>query len=101
MMLTPGVSLTLVVQRVVSEGRGAGFHVAAGTASELLVHGATALVGLAALVKRRVGFETWSCLRRVSHPAASYSLIRPPSSSCFRMRFAGAPMGAGVFSSGG
>jgi threonine/homoserine/homoserine lactone efflux protein len=51
-MLTPGVSATLVVQRVVKEGRGGGFRVAAGTACGLLVHGTTAVLGLAALISQ-------------------------------------------------
>jgi len=49
-MLTPGVSATLVVQRVAKEGRSGGFRVAAGTACGLAVHGLTAVLGLAALV---------------------------------------------------
>jgi threonine/homoserine/homoserine lactone efflux protein len=49
-MLTPGVSATLVVQRVAKEGRGAGFRVAAGTACGLAIHGLTAVLGLAALI---------------------------------------------------
>jgi threonine/homoserine/homoserine lactone efflux protein len=36
-VLTPGVSATLVVQRVAKEGRGGGFRVAAGTACGLAV----------------------------------------------------------------
>lgn len=51
-MLTPGVSATLVVQRVAKEGRRAGFRVAAGTACGLLVHGLTAVLGLAALISQ-------------------------------------------------
>jgi hypothetical protein len=39
--------------------------------------------------------------RVVGHAAASYSWMRPPSSSCLRMCRAGAPTGAEVFSSGG
>jgi threonine/homoserine/homoserine lactone efflux protein len=51
-MLTPGVSATLVAQRVVKEGRGAGYRVAAGTGIGLLVHATTAVLGLAALVSQ-------------------------------------------------
>ncbi len=51
-MLTPGVSATLVVQRVAREGRGAGFRVAAGTGCGLCVHGASAALGLAALISQ-------------------------------------------------
>jgi threonine/homoserine/homoserine lactone efflux protein len=49
-MLTPGVSATLVTQRVIDQGRDAGFQVAAGTACGLLVHATAAVLGLAALV---------------------------------------------------
>jgi threonine/homoserine/homoserine lactone efflux protein len=49
-MVTPGVSVTLVTQRVVRDGPRAGFAVAAGTACGLLVHATAAVVGLAALV---------------------------------------------------
>ncbi len=50
--LTPGVSFTLVTQRVIARGRGAGFRVIAGTAAGLVCHATLAAVGLAALVMR-------------------------------------------------
>jgi threonine/homoserine/homoserine lactone efflux protein len=49
-MLTPGVSVTLVTQRVVGEGRDAGFRVTVGTACGLAAHAVAAVLGLAALV---------------------------------------------------
>jgi threonine/homoserine/homoserine lactone efflux protein len=49
-MLTPGVSATLVTRRVIDQGRGGGFQVAAGTACGLMVHATAAVLGLAALV---------------------------------------------------
>jgi threonine/homoserine/homoserine lactone efflux protein len=79
MMLTPGVSLTLVVQRVVSEGRGAGFRVAAGTACRLLVHGATAVVGLAALISQSAtAFSIVKAAGAVYLVAVGVSLLRSP-----------------------
>lgn len=49
-MLTPGVSVALVTQRVVESGPVAGVRVAAGTAVGLLVHATAAVLGLAALL---------------------------------------------------
>ena len=69
MMLTPGVSATLVVQRVAKEGRGGGFRVAAGTACGLAVHGLTAVLGLAALIAQ-------------SARSRSSTQLAPPTSFC-------------------
>lgn len=49
---TPGVSFTLMTQRVATQGRRAGVAVAGGTVTGLLVHAGLAIVGLSALVMR-------------------------------------------------
>jgi len=51
-MLTPGVSVTLVTQRTLRDGPTAGLRVAAGTACGLSVHATAAALGLAAIVAR-------------------------------------------------
>lgn len=48
--LTPGVSSTLVMTRVLEGGRREGLKVAGGTATGLYVHATTAAIGLAAVV---------------------------------------------------
>ena len=84
MMLTPGVSATLVVQRVVNEGPRGGLHIAAGTCCGLAVHALTAAVGLA-----RAGVAVGGCLfcpqgpRRALPPPARPDAValagrRPP-----------------------
>jgi len=69
-MLTPGVSATLVVQRVAKDGRGGGFRVAAGTACGLAVHGLTAVLGLAALIAQSAA--AFSVLKEVG---AAYLVV--------------------------
>lgn len=48
--LTPGASSTLVMTRVLAQGRAEGVKVAVGTVCGLYVHATTAAVGLAAVV---------------------------------------------------
>jgi threonine/homoserine/homoserine lactone efflux protein len=79
-MLTPGVSATLVVQRVAKDGPRAGFQVAAGTACGLLVHGTTAVLGLAALVSQSAAaFSVLKALGAAYLVALGISLIRSRS----------------------
>ena len=48
--LTPGVSFTLVTQRVIARGRLSGVRVVAGTSCGLVVHATLAGMGLSAIV---------------------------------------------------
>lgn len=52
LVATPGASLTLLVQRVASDGRRAWLPIAAGTVTGLFVHASLAALGLSALVMR-------------------------------------------------
>lgn len=52
LVVTPGASLTLLIQRVTSAGRGQALPVILGTATALYLHAALALAGLSALVMR-------------------------------------------------